>query len=425
MKRVETLIVGAGQAGLAMSRCLTDRAIDHVLLERGRVAERWRTERWDSLRLLTPNWQTRLPGFSYDGPEPDAFMTMPQVVGFLSRYAESFAAPVEADTTVLDVAATPCGFRVCTDRGTWMAATVVLATGHCDVPLVPAAASRLPARIQQLTPGAYRNPAQLPRGDVLVVGASASGIQLAEEIHLSGRPVTLSVGSHTRVPRRYRGRDIMWWLDRAGILEQTADDVHDVEISRAEPSLQLAGRDATLDLSALRAQGVRVAGRLHSAGSDGLGFADDLVSTTAAADIKLAALLKRLNDFAARSDAAGAVEPEEPFVPIWPQFMRGSAPRTMPVSGIRTVVWATGYRRAYPWLRVPVLDSSGEIRHRGGVTSLPRTLHHWPLLSQQTKLELHRWCRRGRVPACRTHRCLPQGPTDRNCLTDVGDVDIS
>jgi putative flavoprotein involved in K+ transport len=368
MKRVETVIIGAGQAGLAMSRCLTDLAIDHVLLERGRVAERWRSERWDSLRLLTPNWQTRLPWFGYDGPEPDGFMTMPEVVGFLNQYAQSFNAPVEAGTTVLSVAPSSLGFRAWTNRDTWVAGTVVIATGHCDVPFVPAAASRVPARIHQLTPAAYRNPSQLPEGGVLVVGASASGIQLAEEIHLSGRPVTLSVGSHTRVPRRYRGRDIMWWLDRAGILGQTAEEVHDVEISRAEPSLQLVGRDTTLDLSALRALGVRVAGRLLSADRDWLRFADDVASTTVAADIKLAALLQRLDEFATH---IGESFEQEPFTPIWPLFMNDSVPLTLRTSDIRTIVWATGYRRAYRWLQVPVLDSKGEIRHRGGVTPFP------------------------------------------------------
>ena len=371
MKRVETLIVGAGQAGLAMSRCLTDLAIDHVLLERGRVAERWRTERWDSLRLLTPNWQTRLPWFTYDGPEPDGFMTMTQVVGFLSQYAQSFAAPVETLTTVLNVTPVPTGFRVCTDRGTWMAETIVIATGHCDVPFVPSAASRLPAHIHQLTPGAYRNPAQLPQGGVLIVGASASGIQLAEEIHQSGRAVTLSVGSHTRVPRRYRGRDIMWWLDRAGVLEESAEEVYDVEISRAEPSLQLVGRNATLDILSLRKLGVRITGRLLAADRDDLRLADDLVSTTVAADIKLASLLKRLDDFAARSDIAEAFEPEEPFSPIWPESMSGSTPVRIRTSDIRTVIWATGYRRAYPWLQAPVLDNRGEIRHHAGISRFP------------------------------------------------------
>ena len=372
MKRVETLIIGAGQAGLAMSRCLTDLGIDHVILERGRVAQRWRTERWDSLRLLTPNWQTRLPWFGYNGPEPDGFMTMPEVVGFLSEYAQSFNAPVETGTTVLSVAPSSSGFRVWTNRDTWVATTVVIATGHCDTPYIPAAVSRVPSRIHQVTPPAYRNPGQLPEGGVLVVGASATGIQLAEEIHLSGRPVTLSVGSHTRMPRRYRGRDIMWWLDRAGILGQTADEVHDVQISRAEPSLQLVGGDVTRDLSVLRGLGVRMAGRLLSADRNWLTFADDLVASTAAADIKLAALLKRLDDFAAHTDSAGeSIEPEQPFRPIWPSFMHGPAPLTMRTSDIRTIVWATGYRRTYRWLQVPVLDSKGEIRHRGGMTSFP------------------------------------------------------
>ena len=205
MRRVETVIIGAGQAGLAMSRCLTDLAIDHVILERGQVAERWRTERWDSLRLLTPNWQSRLPEYRYDGADPDGFMTMPEMIRFLESYSRSFTPPVESGTTVQEVEPTASGFRVRTTRGMWTASTVVIATGHCDVPFVPPAASRLPAHIYQISPSAYRNPEQLPPGNVLVVGASASGIQLAEEIHRSGRPVTLAVGSHIRSPRRYRG----------------------------------------------------------------------------------------------------------------------------------------------------------------------------------------------------------------------------
>lgn len=371
MKRVETLIVGAGQAGLAVSRCLTDLAIDHVILEQGRVAERWRTERWDSLRLLTPNWQSRLPGYRYHGPDPDGFMTMPEVIPFLEGYARSFTAPVESGTTVQEVAATASGFRVSTNRGMWTASTVVIATGHCDVPFVPPAASRLPAHIYQISPSAYRNPEQLPPGSVLVVGASASGIQLAEEIHRSGRPVTLAVGSHIRSPRRYRGRDVMWWLDRAGVLQETSDEVYDIGVSRAEPSLQLVGRTTALDLSVLRQMGISIAGRLLSADRSRVSFADDLVATTAAADVKLAALLKRIDEFAVRSGMAGSL-PDEPFIPIWPQFiLAASPPLEMRTRDLRTIVWATGFRREYPWLKVPVLDRRGEVRHHGGITPWP------------------------------------------------------
>jgi putative flavoprotein involved in K+ transport len=368
--RTDAIIVGAGQAGLAMSRCLSDRAIVHVVLERGRVAERWRSERWESLRLLTPNWQTRLPGFTYSGPDPDGYMNMREVVAFLEGYARSQPAPIEPDTAVREIAPDAAGFRLSTSRGIWLAPVVILATGYCDEPLVPSIASRLPADVHQVVPTHYRRPEDLPDGGVLVVGASATGIQLAEEIHLSGRPVTLAAGHHTRVPRSYRGRDIMWWLDASGVLGETIEEVFDVAVSRQQPSFQLIGRPgAPLDLPALARLGVRVVGRLVDATAGELRFADDLVATTAAADVKLAGLLARLDAFArsARIEAA----PDGAFEPSWPRFVDAATRIGLRESGIRTILWATGFRRNYSWLKVPVLDARGEIRHRGGVTSQP------------------------------------------------------
>src|SRR5262245_24301836 len=250
-----------------MSRCLSDRSVDHVVLERGRVAERWRTERWDSLRLLTPNWQTRLPGFRYDGPEPDGYMSMPQLVTFFERYATSFAAPIELATTVLAVERRGAYFQVQTNRGMWRARNVVIATGYSDLPYVPPLARQLSPRIVQVFPTQYRNPEQLSARGVLVVGASATGVQLADEIHASGRPVTLAVGRHLRLPRTYRGRDILWWLDLMGVFDDTADDVFSIQTSRNQPSLQLVGRSdvRSLDVRILQQQGVRVLGRFVSA----------------------------------------------------------------------------------------------------------------------------------------------------------------
>jgi len=372
MRRTETVVIGGGQAGLAMSRCLTDARVDHVVLERGRVAERWRRGSWDSLRLLTPNWQSRLPGFRYDGPEPDAYMSAPDVVGFLDRYARSFRAPVEEDTRVLAVERTAGGYRVTTDRGAWDAPSVVVATGHCDTPFVPPVARQLPADVVQVVPGLYRNPRQLPEGGVLVVGASSTGVQLADEIHASGRPVTLAVGRHTRLPRVYRGRDILWWLDAMGTFDEPAGEVFDLAASRNQPSLQLVGRPdrATLDLPGLQERGVRLAGRVAGIEGPRVELADDLVAYTAAADSRLARLLQRIDVFAARTGLDAEVGPAEPFRPfLWP----AAAPPEIDLraEGIRSVVWATGFRRLYPWLKVPVLDERGEIRHEGGVTALP------------------------------------------------------
>jgi putative flavoprotein involved in K+ transport len=372
VRRIDTIIIGGGQAGLAMSRCLSDRGVENVVLERGRVAERWRSERWDSLRLLTPNWQSRLPGFRYEGADPDGYMTMPEVIRYLEQYARSFSAPVEESTLVLGVEPLVRGYRVETDRGAWTSASVVVATGYSDVPYVPHFSSKLKASIVQLTPSRYRNPETLPEGGVLVVGASSSGIQLADEIHRSGRPVTLAVGRHTRMPRCYRGKDILWWLDRMGVFDERVEDFLDEERSRRQPSLQLVGRPdrRSLDLPSLEAAGVKLVGKVIDAREERLSLGDDLIAYTAAADVKLASLLARIDDFVAREGLSGAVGEPEPFVPFhWP----APAPTELDLdgTGIRSVLWATGFHRHYPWLKVPVLDQRGEIRHGGGITEAP------------------------------------------------------
>ena len=371
MQRIDTVVVGGGQAGLAMSRCLSNLGVDHVVLERGRVAERWRTERWDSLRLLTPNWQTRLPGFQYDGPDSDGYMSMRQLVEFFERYAASFSAPIESGAEVFSVDRAGARFLVETSRGTWRTRHVVIATGYSDRPFVPPLARRLSRRIVQVLPTQYRSPAHVPNAGVLVVGASATGVQLADEIHASGRPVTLAVGRHQRLPRMYRGRDILWWLDAMGTLDATTKDVFDLETSRHQPSLQLVGRRGrSLDIAILARRGVRLLGRLVDAADERTSFDDDLVANAAASDVKLAELLHRIDAFIANK--AVAAGPSRSFRPTWPWAARVT--KTMldlRAAGIDTVVWATGFVRRYPWLRVPVLDERGEIRHDGGITPVP------------------------------------------------------
>jgi putative flavoprotein involved in K+ transport len=375
VRSVHTIVIGGGQAGLAMSRCLSDRSIEHVVLERARVGERWRSERWDSLRLLTPNWMSRLPGYRYEGPDPDAYMTMPEVIGYLEEYARVSRVPIETGVNVLDLRRFGAGFRVETDKGIWSAGNVVIATGYCDCPAVPEMAARIPDSIHQLAPTRYRNPNQLREGGVLIVGAAASGIQLADEIAESGRRVLLAVGRHTRMVRQYRGRDILWWLDRMGILDETTDQVHDVEISKQQPALQLVGRPdrASIDLGRLAAKGVRILGR--AAGVDGhqMFFDDDLIATTTAADVKLAGLLSRIDQFVDRCGMNSEVGESEPFEPVWPRFFSSPAATRcdLRAEGVRTIIWATGFRRSYPWLRLPVFDERGEIRQTRGVTPEP------------------------------------------------------
>ena len=252
-RTITTVVVGAGHAGLAMSHRLSARSIDHVVLERGEVANTWKTERWDSLRLLTPNWQSRLPGHRYDGDDLDGFMTMPEVISFIERYAGIVDAPVQTGTTVSRVRRDAYGYEVTTSEGCWRTRSVVVATGACNVAHLPAFAADVPAGIDPLTAAAYRNPDQLADGGVLVVGASATGIQLADEIHRSGRPVTVAVGGHVRAPRVYRGRDIQRWMDDTGMMDERYDEVDDIARLRRLPSLQIVGTPArtTLDLNAL------------------------------------------------------------------------------------------------------------------------------------------------------------------------------
>jgi putative flavoprotein involved in K+ transport len=345
--------------------------VDHVVLERRDIAERWRSERWDSLRLLTPNWLTRLPGWRYEGPDPNGFMTMPEVVRFLGDYAKSFSAPVHANTTVQSITSHEGGYRVATDAGVWTARSVVVATGHCDRPLVPAAASRLSTRVHQLTPPEYRRPEDLPEGGVLVVGASASGVQIAEELRRSGREVVLAVGRHVRVPRRYRGRDIMWWLDRAGILSDRVEDLPDSDAARAQPSFQLVGSPnaRTIDLGTLQAQGVRLVGRVCDIAGEAVRFAEDLHDSVDAAERKLTRVLARIDRFVVDAGLSAETAPPEAPAPV--RVEPAASRLDLRGEGIATVVWATGYGRHYPWLQVPVIDAAGEIAHRGGITAQP------------------------------------------------------
>ncbi len=365
MPSTDVVIIGGGQAGLAMSRQLGEFGIAHVVLERERAGERWRSERRASLRLLTPNWMTRLPGWRYAGPDPDGFMTMPEVAAFLDAYAASFNAPVEAGCAVRAVSPSLNGFRVETECGVWTARAVVVATGHCDRPAVPAMAGELATRFHQLSADAYRAPGELPSGGVLVVGGSASGVQIADELARAGRDVTISVGRHIRVPRRYRGHDIMTWLDRCGILDERADALPDLDAARRQPSLQLVGRpdNADIGLPELQARGVALVGRATGADGTRMFFADDLADTTAAAARKLDRLLDRIDS------RAGL--PQEHGIRNHPRLSNRPARADaldLGASRITSIIWATGYSRTYPWLRLPILDRRGEIIHRGGVT---------------------------------------------------------
>jgi putative flavoprotein involved in K+ transport len=368
---VDAVVVGGGHSGLAMSHALSQRSVDHVVIERGEAANAWRTERWDSLRLLTPNWMTRLPGRDYDGDDPHGYMSAAEVARFVAQYATQIRAPLVTNTTVLRVEADPRGYRVSTTRGDWLCRAVVLATGGFSVPVLPRFAAQVPPGIAQWTAHTYRNPGQIEDGGVLVVGASATGLQLAHEIRQSGRPVTLAVGEHVRMPRTYRGLDVQWWMLAAGLLDQRIEDVDDPQRARGVASPQLVGTPerSTLDLNGLREQGVELVGRLAGIRDARAMFSGGLRNVCALADLKMNRLLGAFDAWAVDQGLAS----ELPAAQRYAGTEVGGSPRLSAELGreIRTIVWATGFRPDYRWLAVPVFDRRGELLHDRGVVAAP------------------------------------------------------
>lgn len=369
MPHLPVVVVGAGHCGLAMSRSLAARSIDHVVLERGEVANSWRTERWDSLRLLTPNWLTRLPGFAYEGDDPDGYMTAAEVAGLIGAYADG--APVRTGTAVRAVRSAGDGYAVEAGDEAWSADAVVVASGACNVATVPAVARELPPGVASLTTAAYRGPHQVADGGVLVVGAGASGVQIADELLRAGRRVSVAVGEHVRVPRRYRGADILWWMESAGVLDERHDQMDDLVRARSLPSMQLAGTagEATLDLNALTGRGARLYGRIAAIRDGRALFSGSLPNVCALADLKLNRLLDTLDEWARDAGVEAPAPPERPE----PTRVPSPPPLELDLrSGeIRTVIWATGYRPDLSWLEPPVLNSRGRLVHDGGVTRFP------------------------------------------------------
>ncbi|HYN34857.1 MAG TPA: NAD(P)-binding domain-containing protein [Ilumatobacteraceae bacterium] len=362
--RHDVVIVGAGQAGLALSRCLSRRDIDHAVLERHDVASSWVLQRWDSLRLLTPNWMTKLPDAPAFGGPPDGFAPASEVAAHLRNYASHVAAPVIAGCPVDRIEPDVHGWRVLTPAGTFTARAVVLATGPASTPRIPGAASALAASTRTLSALDYKNPGDIEDGGVLVVGASASGTQIADELAVAGRTVTLAVGEHVRAVRSYRNRDLYWWLDRSGLLDESYDEVDDLRRVRSTRSFQLIGSDNghNVDLNALQSRGVRLTGRL--VGGDGVRavFSGSLANLCTSADLKLERLLDRFDEFADARQLIDLPDPWRPartHVPAPVLELRGSA--------VRTVIWATGFDPTFPAIDAPVFDRRRRLVHDGGV----------------------------------------------------------
>lgn len=357
------VVVGGGQAGLATSWHLTRQGLDHVVLEADRVGSEWRDRRWDSFCLVTPNWQCRLPGFRYDGPDPDGFMVRDEIVAYLDSYRRAYDVPI-----VEGVRATRLdhGFRLETTTGVISADQVVVATGPYQRPRIPRIAERLP--VPQLHSSQYKNSDQLPDGEILVVGTGQSGCQIAEDLHLAGRTVHLATGSAPRVARFYRGLDVVAWLERMGYYSKAIDEFADGDAVRFRVNHYVTGRDGgrDLDLRKFALEGMRLYGRLIDADPGVLRFADDLTRNLDHADAVSEGIKDSIDAFIA---AEGIDIPEEPrHHPVWEP---SATPESLSIEGIGAIIWSTGFRRDDAWIRVPVFDGRGYPTHRRGVTSVP------------------------------------------------------
>ncbi len=353
-----------------MSYHLTGAGVDHVLLERGELAQSWRTERWDSLRLLTPNWMTKLPGATYEGDDPDGFMTAAETVTTLEEYRRLLDPPLHTGTLVKAAYQNSTRFEVLTTEGNWRCDAVVAATGGSSEPRIPSFASDLPQSVQQLTSLSYRRPAQIEDpGRVLVVGASASGVQIADELRRAGRDVTISVGEHVRLPRSYRGSDIYRWLDRIGQLDERWNEVADLQRARRHASVQVVGSDhgRDVDLPSLQGLGVQLVGRLMAIRGTTAFCSGGLGSLVANADLKQARLLRRIDEWVCEHDMADLVGPAPKPRPT----VLAHVPTELDLRGFAAVIWATGYRPAYDWLDPRAFDRRGRVEHDGGVARMP------------------------------------------------------
>jgi putative flavoprotein involved in K+ transport len=368
-QHVPVIIVGGGQAGLSMSYCLKAQGIRHVIFEKDRIAHAWRTQRWDSFCLVTPNWQCQLPGYPYPGDDPNGFMLKDEIVRYVEDYARRIEAPVREGVTVGRVARIEADrFAVETSDGAFTADAVVFAVSGYHVPRVPRIAERVAPAVRQLHSSAYRNPSQLPEGAVLVIGTGQSGCQIAEDLHLAGRAVHLVVGSAPRCPRVYRGRDAVDWLSDLGQYDLPVEKHPAGDGVRRKANHYLTGRDGgrDIDLRRFALEGMQLYGRLDSVEGGILRFQDDLAKNLDGADSVYNGICGLIDRHIAEQGIAAP--PGAHYRPVWaPQ----SAPAALdPVAaGITSIVWSTGFRPDWSWVELPIFNGAGYPVHRRGVTA--------------------------------------------------------
>ncbi|EDX87058.1 FAD dependent oxidoreductase domain protein [Synechococcus sp. PCC 7335] len=365
------VIVGGGQAGLSVSYCLKQRGIENIIFEKHSVAHSWEAKRWDSFCLVTPNWQCVLPGYAYSGDDPDGFMGKRKIVQYVQDYAQFFEANIREGVAVEKVEEEPSNavFKVTTSAGIYTADQVVVATGGYHIPKIPTISEALPESVLQLHSSAYKKPADLPAGDVLVVGTGQSGCQIAEDLHLAGRQVHLCVGGAPRSPRQYRGKDVVEWLDQLGYYDITVDEHPQKEAVRKKTNHYVTGRGGgrEIDLRQFATEGMRLYGKLKSIEGTRLTLKDDLKKNLDQADEVAESIKRTIDQYIEKNNIEAVVDP--PYEPVW---QPNDTPTLIDLeaAGINTVIWATGYHMDFSWIEIPAFDGKGYPTHQRGVTTV-------------------------------------------------------
>jgi len=371
MKHYSVAIVGGGQAGLSMSYCLKERGCDHIVFEKNKIGYSWRSKRWDSFCLVTPNWQCKLPGYQYSGDDPHGFMQKDEIVNYIEDYAASFVPPLKENVAVLRVrkSDTESGFELTTSIGDYTADQLVIAAGSYHLPRVPRMAERLPEHILQLHSSDYKNPQSLPNKDVLVVGTGQSGCQIAEDLHLAGKKVHLCVGSAPRSPRMYRGKDVVDWLEQMGYYDLSIDEHPQKEKVRTTANHYLTGRDRgrEIDLRQFAVEGMQLYGPLKNISGSSLQFRSELKQNLDHADAVAESIKKSIDEFIEKNHIPAPTEPA--YKPVW-QPKQEVLELNYQEANIGAVVWCTGYLSDFSWIEIPVFDGKGYPSHKRGVTSV-------------------------------------------------------
>ncbi len=370
-KHYSVIVVGGGQAGLAISYCLKKKGIDHLVLEKNHIGYSWQQKRWDTFCLVTPNWQCTLPGYHYQGDDPEGFMGRDEIVAYIKAYAKSFNPPIKEGVEVFSVKKNPTQglFELDTSLGSLTADRVVIATGSYHQAKIPRMAEKFPNEVTQLHSADYKNPETLPPGAVLVVGSGQSGCQIAEDLHLAGRQVHLCIGGAPRSPRRYRGKDVVDWLNRLGYYNLTVSDHPDKENVRHKTNHYVTGRGGgrEIDLRTFATQGMQLYGSLKDVAGESLEFKPNLQQNLDRADDVAESIKRTIDEYIERNGID--VPLDSPYSPVW-QPETETTKLNYQQANINSVIWCIGYRTNFSWVDVPVFDGKGYPSHDRGVTSV-------------------------------------------------------